>query len=117
MSTQCELPTTLVHVNSFVWVCMFYTALEELKSKMFWTRTVVMEYMHEDGPIPQLQSEDPIVVDSPNIPLDPPNILLDPPNILLDPHQSVIVDYIRNIQALSDGNHGVTHYLQTLQFW
>ena len=71
--------------------------------------------MHEDGPIPQLQSEDPVVVDPPNIPLDPPNIPLDPPNIPLDPHQSVIVDYIRNIQALSDGNHGATHYLQTLK--
>ena len=56
----------------------------------------------EDGPIPQLQSEAPVVVDPPNIPLDP--------------HQSVIVDYICNVQALTDdGNHGVTHYLQTLQ--
>ena len=56
----------------------------------------------EDGPIPQLQSEAPVVVD--------------PPNIQLDPHQSVIVDYICNVQALTDdGNHGVTHYLQTLQ--
>ena len=54
-----------------------------------------------DGPIPQLQSEERVVVDPPNIPLDP--------------HQSVIVDYIRNIQAVTDdGNHGVTHYLQTL---
>jgi len=43
-------------------------------------------------------------------------VVVDPPNITLDPHQSVIVDYIRNIKALTDdGNYGVTHYLQTLQ--
>ena len=56
----------------------------------------------EEGPIPQLQSEDPVLVNPPSIPLDP--------------HQSIITDYIRNVQALTDdSNHGVTHYLQTLQ--
>ena len=56
----------------------------------------------EEGPIPQLEREDPVVVN--------------PPTIELDPHQRIIIDHIRDVQSLTDdGNHGVTHYLQALQ--
>ena len=56
----------------------------------------------EEGPIPQLESEDPVVVN--------------PPSLSLDPHQRIITDYISNVRALPDDhNYGVAHYLQTLQ--
>ena len=55
----------------------------------------------EEGPIPLLESDDPVVVNS--------------PSLQLDPHQETITDYIRNVQTLTDdGNYGMTHYLQTL---
>ena len=56
----------------------------------------------EEGPIPQLEREDPVVVN--------------PPILELDPHQRIIIDHLRNVQSLTDdGNHGITHYLQALQ--
>ena len=52
----------------------------------------------EESPIPQLEREDPVVVN--------------PPTIELGPHQRIIIVHIRNVQSLTDdGNHGVTHYL------
>lgn len=58
--------------------------------------------VEEGGPVPELQTDDAVVVE--------------PPTVHLNEQQEMILQHISNqISLVDDGNDGITHYLQTLQ--